>query len=36
LLLLFATAGLIGLASAIIPSYRATLTPIATALRHTG
>jgi len=36
LLVLFATAGLIGLASAIIPSYRATLAPIAVALRHTG
>lgn len=33
--LLFATAALIGFASAIIPSYRATTIPIASALRHT-
>ena len=36
LLLLFATAVLIGITSAIIPSYRAALMPIASALRHTG
>ncbi|MBV9181079.1 MAG: FtsX-like permease family protein [Acidobacteria bacterium] len=36
LLLLLATAALIGVLSAVIPSYRATRIPIAKALRHTG
>ena len=36
LLLLVATGVLIGISSAIIPSYRAASIPIASALRHTG